>query len=179
MRSKRGEVRLHPFQSPRWTALTCAPRSFPQVITQWFRPWLNSSHTLSFCFFFYLQATIWKGIAWIILELNPIKGEKKHSTKKFRRLSKARKKKKWRSTLKYEFWSQQYSTTCTLSRRSRIKANSKKYMKKTLVPCVINSYPRSLIKSHNSLEMYKNAFAGAKFAGWESAFYTVAFLSWR
>ena len=87
----RGAARIHSFPSHRWTALTCAPRSFPQVITQWFRPWLNSSHTLSFCFFFYLQATIWKGIAWIILELNPIKGEKKHSTKKFRRLSKARK----------------------------------------------------------------------------------------
>ena len=48
MRPKRGAARLHPLQSHSWIALTCAPRagpSSPQVLNQWFRPWLNSYHT--------------------------------------------------------------------------------------------------------------------------------------
>ena len=47
--SKRGAARLHPFWSHSWIAFTCAPRadqSFPQMLNQWFRPWLNSSHTV-------------------------------------------------------------------------------------------------------------------------------------
>ena len=48
MSSKRDADRLHPFWSYRWIAFTCAPRAdevLSQVLNQWFRLWLHSSHT--------------------------------------------------------------------------------------------------------------------------------------
>lgn len=62
MGSRRGEARLHPFQSHRWVTLTCAPEADSMLTSddQRFRLWFNIFPYIWMLHFFHSFFNIWE-----------------------------------------------------------------------------------------------------------------------